>query len=75
MISKTDTIVCAYAERAAGPGWANSPLWVIVRNEDGKLRQEVLQPDEQSREVVALYSISEAVHHAMLYALRERKRS
>lgn len=38
MILKTEKIVTAFAEYAAGPGWANRPLWVIVRGADQRLR-------------------------------------
>lgn len=68
-LSKFERIVCAYAQPASGPGWANNPLWLIVRGEDGKLREEVLQPDQQSKEVAQLYAISAALHFAMLSAL------
>lgn len=71
MIKKDDYIVTAYAQRAAGPGWANSPLWVIVRDSGHKMREECLQPREQSPEIWALYHISEAVHNAMIHAVRQ----
>lgn len=64
-MKKTDTIVTAYAERASGPGWANAPLWVIVRGLDGSLRSECLQPDEYGPEIAALYAVSEAAHLSM----------
>src|SRR5438552_91090 len=50
ILADDDAIVTAYAESAAGPGWANSPIWVIVRRRDGNLRMECLQPDEQTRD-------------------------
>lgn len=70
-------IVTAYAQAASGPGWSNSPIWVIVQAIDGTLRQECLQPDEQSLEMVTLYNISQAAHEAMMHAavhhLKKRK--
>ena len=68
-ITPDDQIVCAYADRASGPGWANSPLWVIVRR-GGILRQECLQPEEQTREIAWLYSVSASAHEAMTGAVR-----
>lgn len=64
-LRKGDKIITAYAERASGPGWANSPLWLIVCGADRELRQECIQPDEQTKEMHALYSASEAVHCSM----------
>jgi len=65
------TLSSAYAERALGPGWVNSPLWVIVRNGTGELREECLQPDEQNEQMIQLYLISESVHRAMCAAVNK----
>jgi hypothetical protein len=66
-----ETIVCAYAQPASGPGWGNSPLWYIVRDGNGKLTQKCLQPDEQTAEIALLYRISSEVHNAMVYAVEK----
>lgn len=63
--AKGDTIVTAYAQHAAGPGWGNSPLWVIVRSSDGRLREECLQPEEQTREMQLFYNVASEVHCKM----------
>lgn len=72
-LSKYERVVCAYAQPAHGlqgdHDWINTPLWVIVRGDDGRLREEVIQPDQQSKELEALYEIAAAVHVAMLSAL------
>jgi len=60
-----DSIVAAYAENASGPGWANSPVWVIVRDGDHKLRQECIQPSKQTRDMMILYRLSEEATRAM----------
>ena len=60
--------VCAFAESAEGPGWANAPVWVVMRDGNGKLSMECLQPEEQNRELVLLYPISQAVHLRMVRA-------
>ncbi len=69
MILKTETIVTAFAEYAAGPGWANRPLWVIVRGEDQRLREECIQPQDQTAEMHALFRVSNAAHEAMKSAV------
>lgn len=69
--SKHDTIIVAWAEYAAGPGWANAPVWVLVRDRrDGRLRQECLQPEEQTAVMLTLYGVSAHVSVQMLNAVR-----
>ncbi len=68
-LAKDDHVVTAYAQRASGPGWANVPLWIVVRDANGRLREECLQPEEQTPTMAALYNIAEAVHHAMRQAV------
>ena len=67
-------VVTAYASPAAGPGWANSPLWVILRDGDGHITEECVQPDEQTAEQQILYRISAAIHRDMVRA-EERRRA
>jgi hypothetical protein len=69
MIGKNETIVTAFAEYAAGPGWANRPLWVIVRGTDHKLREECIQPEDQTADMHALFRVSNAAHMAMTGAV------
>lgn len=71
-IRKDDQIVTAYAQRASGPGWTNCPLWVIVKGADGILREECLQPEDQTAGMATLYNISEAVHLALRQAVKLR---
>lgn len=62
-------IVCAWAERASGPGWSNSLVWYITRDGNGVLRQECLQPDEQSHDIRLLYETSRVSHLAFMEAV------
>lgn len=64
-LTKGEGIVTAYAEAAGGPGWANTPVWVIVRGADGTLREECLQPNEQTPGMITLYVVSAAANYAM----------
>lgn len=57
-----ESVITAWCEGAAGPGWANSPVWYIVRDGDGRLRQECLQPSEQTRGLWLLYPIAASAH-------------
>ena len=64
-------IIAAWAESAAGPGWANSPVWFLYQHPDRTLEVRCLQPDEQSPEIGILYGISQATHGAMTQAVRK----
>ncbi len=65
-IGTDEHVVAAYAEPAVGPGWANTPVWVIVRNNrDGTMRHECIQPDDQSRDMRALYRVASEIHAVM----------
>jgi len=64
-------VVCAFAEKAHGPGWGNQPVWFITRDGNGVLRQECLQPDEQSAEIAALYNICNEAHLALTAAVKK----
>ena len=74
--AKTDHVVTAFAESASGPGWANSPVWLVVRSQlDGTVRVECLQPDEQSAEMRLLYPVCAAANSAMTDAVTRLLRS
>ena len=64
-----DFIVTAYAQSAPGPGWGNSPLWVIVRDAAGVLREECIQPEEQTETMHLLYRASADIHTQLCGAI------
>lgn len=68
LLAPGEYVVTAWAEAAAGPGWSNAPLWVLVGapliTQKG-YRIECLQPDEQTAAMVTLYGISAQVHESM----------
>lgn len=65
-LEEFEYIVTAYAQPAAGPGWANSPMWVVIANNStGKFRQDCIQPEEQTAEMSALYAFSALAHGRM----------
>lgn len=68
-IGKNEHVLTAFGEYATGPGWANRPLWVIVRGADQKLREECIQPADQTPEMNALFRVSVAAHEAMTAAV------
>lgn len=76
-LAEHEFVVTAYAQRASGPGWSNTPLWVIIQDGNGKLRRECLQPEEQSDTIYILYGISDSVNVQLVNEVErlvERKR-
>ncbi len=69
-IKHGERVVTAYAEHVNGPGWANNPLWVIIRGTDGKLREECLQPEEQTLEILTLFDVSAELNKALVNAVQ-----
>ncbi len=66
-----DVVVTAYAQPSHGPGWSNQPVWVIIKSRlDGSLREECLQPHEQSREILMLYRMAAVANDEMTSAVR-----
>lgn len=74
MILKSDFIITAYAERCSGPGWANAPVIAIVQNKEGVIREEYIQPDKQTTEMVWLYDVCEMAHLSMRTAVRRTQK-
>ena len=65
-----ESIVTAYATYWSGPGWSNGTLWVIVRARDGTLREECIQPEQQSREMIEHFGYSALAHTNMVGAVK-----
>ena len=71
MLTKNDFIITAFAESYSGPGWSNSVIIVIVKSKlDGKIREEFIQPDYQTDEMITLFDLSRAAHYAMTKAAK-----
>ena len=74
------TIIATWAESAAGPGWSNTPIRYLTKDGNGKLGTHVLQPEQQSNDMRAMYTISEHCNQVLirgvsdaLYPVRKRK--
>lgn len=65
-LGENEYVVTAYAERASGPGWANQPIWVIIRDRTtSQMREWCIQPEDQTEEMMTLYPFSEIAHRNM----------
>ena len=74
-IEDGETVLVAWAQSHAGPGWANYLVHFIVRGNDGKLREDALQPDEQTPEMATLFSVSKAAANSMTGVVEARLRA
>jgi hypothetical protein len=61
-LSRTEREIAVVPEYCAGPGWANSPLWVhIADHAAGTLRSECIQTDGLTPEQLTLFRIGAVV--------------
>jgi hypothetical protein len=69
-LDEWERVVCAYARKASGPGWANDPLYVVIEDHrTGKMREECIQPGQQNYEMRLLYNIAAQVDLALMFAV------
>lgn len=74
-LHRTEYIITAFASPAKGPGWANSPLWVIIGDRaTGKMREECIQPKDFTPEIHTLYKVAAEVQAALVLAVKRRKK-
>jgi hypothetical protein len=65
MLKGHEVVVTAFVHRAAGPGWVNSPVIAIIRDDAGNLREEYIQPDQFDQRIMDMHAISYETHSAM----------
>lgn len=71
VLGPEEKVLAVVPEFCAGPGWANTPVWVYIGNfSDKTFRQECLQPEEQSEEIGTLFSIGVATNAALIRAIK-----
>lgn len=62
-------VLTAYCQPANGPGWRNSPFYIVVYvPSTGKIEEICLQPNEQTREMLTLYEIGSVVQKCLVSA-------
>jgi len=69
-----DRVVWVRPETCSGPGWRNKVVWVYVVTNDGKLREEAIQQDECTAEMLTLFDAGEAMAVALMSALPTAQR-
>ena len=64
-----ERIIAVVPERCAGPGWSNAPTWVYIATNDGRLREECIQPEERTPELHTLFLVGKAICNALVAAV------
>ena len=69
------TVIAVWCDAVAGPGWANTPMYYLVKTNDARRLEYAvycLQPDEQPHSVSpAFWSISNIVHSTLVNAVQQ----
>lgn len=68
-LQEGEIVIAVVPEYASGPGWANQPTWVYVRDSQGKCRMVCIQPDERSASLNALFHAGEAMTRCLINAV------
>ncbi len=68
-----ERIVGVVPEHVNGPGWANQPVWVYIGTNDGRLREECIQPNERTAAMQSLFMAGEAMCTSLLLAVPVKK--
>jgi hypothetical protein len=68
-----ERIVAVVPEPVDGSGYSNNPVVVYIATRDGRLREEFIQPDEQTPQMRTLYNIGVTVSNALIAAVPKRK--
>lgn len=68
-----ERIVAVVPEPCGGPGWNNAPVVVYIATADGRLREEFIQPDEQTPQMRTLYNIGAMVCKSLIAAVPKQQ--
>jgi len=67
----SERVIAAWAEKCSGPGWANEIVWVLRREDGGRLYLNAIQPQDHSATMRALLAVSATVAEDMRTAVVE----
>ena len=73
-LAEGERIVAVVCENASGPGWSNTPTWVHIGTNDGRLRSECIQPAEGTLALWTLFEIAERMHRALIAAVPVKRK-
>lgn len=65
-LSRDEVVIAAVPERCSGPGWQNRLIWVHIKNyATNEIRQEAIQPEQQTPGMVSAFDVCAAAHSLM----------
>ena len=76
-MKKSDQILAVRPQSCHGPGWSNWPIWVYIKNREGVIREECIQPDDRTEVMAYLHDPYESMTNTMIaqcYEVLGRKR-
>ena len=56
ILSRWERVVAVVPVCVRGPGWSNQPAWVYIADNNGAIRSECVQPQEQSAALQILFN-------------------
>lgn len=64
-----ERVIAVVPERCAGSGWVNAPAWVYIATNDGRLREECIQPEERTPMLHTLFAAGDKMCAALSAAV------
>ena len=62
-LEENEYIVTAWPETCSGPGWFNTPIWVLIKNRvTNKRREDCIQPENQTAFMRQIFNVWESMH-------------
>jgi hypothetical protein len=78
LLHEGEFVLTAWAERASGPGWSNTPVYAVIANQSASpptYRVVCIQPNEQTFEMKTVFPYSLQSHADMVEAVNKVTRS
>ena len=66
-LKQDETIIAVVPEYCNGPGWSNTPIWLVIRDSSDIYRRVCLQPEEQTQLMRDTFKIAAAMSDMLLY--------
>jgi hypothetical protein len=68
---KPQKVIHAWCELASGPGWQNSIVWVLLRDTDGRLSLDGLQPREYGEVLRVMHAAADVANRTLCSLTRK----
>jgi hypothetical protein len=73
-LQHNERLIAVVPEKAQGPGWSNTPLWVHIADySNNSHRVECIQPEDQTPAMRVLFHTLRIAHDQMLALVKTRR--